>query len=270
MSDVNNAVQIAPLFHHLREPIFRSAIEILQISSGTCGLDAGCGSGLQTLLLADAVGVDGHVIGIDISSDLISYAEEMGEKSDFSERVSFQQGDIGELPLDNNSLDWAWSVDCVGYFPLDPVPLINELVRVVKQGGHIALLAWSSEKLLPGYPVLEARLNSTTAGIAPFARDRKANTHFMRALRWLHKAGLEDVAANTFVGDAYAPLPDDTRNALIELLQMRWSGVESELSGADWSEYKRLCQVGSPDFILDQSDYYAFFTYSMFHGKVSK
>ncbi len=31
---------------------------------------------------------------------------------------------------------------------------------------------------------------------------------------------------------------------------------------------QRLCQPGSADFILDSDDYYAFFTYSMFRGKV--
>jgi demethylmenaquinone methyltransferase/2-methoxy-6-polyprenyl-1,4-benzoquinol methylase len=56
---------------------------------------------------------------------------------------------------------------------------------------------------------------------------------------------------------------------------MRWPGVESELRQEDadskhpWAEYQRLCLPESPDFILDHPDYYAFFTYSMFHGKVA-
>jgi demethylmenaquinone methyltransferase/2-methoxy-6-polyprenyl-1,4-benzoquinol methylase len=55
---------------------------------------------------------------------------------------------------------------------------------------------------------------------------------------------------------------------------MRWPGVESELRemGADseklWAEYQRLCLPESPDFILDHPDYYAFFTYSTFRGRV--
>ncbi len=36
----------------------------------------------------------------------------------------------------------------------------------------------------------------------------------------------------------------------------------------DQAEYQRLCLPESPDFILDHPDYYALFTYSMFHGKV--
>ena len=153
---------------------------------------------------------------------------------------------------------------------------MQELKRVVKPGGSVAILAWSSEKLLPGYPRLEARLNATSAGIAPFATGRTPESHFLRALGWFRDAGLEEPTARTFVGDAYAPLTDDLRSALMALFQMRWPGVESELSQEDaegqhpWAEFRRLCLPESPDFILDHPDYYAFFTYSMFWGKVPK
>lgn len=40
----------------LIEPVVRSAIQALQIPPGSRGLDAGCGIGLQALLLAEAVG----------------------------------------------------------------------------------------------------------------------------------------------------------------------------------------------------------------------
>ena len=268
MSDTDYSAQIASALLPLREPIFRSAIETLQLPKASRGLDAGCGMGFQTLLLADTVGAGGHVMGLDISPDLLAYAEHMVEKSGFSERISFQQGDICQLPFDTNSLDWAWSVDCVGYLPLDPLPLIKELARVVKPGGNIAILAWSSEMLLPGYPMLEARLNSTAAGLAPFVRGKEPTLHFTRALGWLREVGLDFVGANTFVSDAYAPLTDKVRSALIELLKMRWHDVEAELSPADGSAFRRLCKAGSSDFVLDQPDYYAFFTYSMFSGKV--
>jgi demethylmenaquinone methyltransferase/2-methoxy-6-polyprenyl-1,4-benzoquinol methylase len=76
--------------------------------------------------------------------------------------------------------------------------------------------------------------------------------------------------ARTFAGDAHAPLIDDQRSALAALIQMRWPGVVAELTPEDWAEYQRLCLPESPDFILDHPDYYAFFAYSMFHGKVAE
>jgi len=79
---------------------------------------------------------------------------------------------------------------------------------------------------------------------------------------------MEAVTARTFAGDVCAPLSGEIRDALIALLGMRWADVGAELSEGDWAEYRRLCVPESPDFILDLPDYYAFFTYSMFRGKV--
>ena len=53
----------------LREPVLRSAIRALQLPSGSRGLDAGCGIGVHTLWLAEAVAPDGHVIGLDLSPE---------------------------------------------------------------------------------------------------------------------------------------------------------------------------------------------------------
>jgi demethylmenaquinone methyltransferase/2-methoxy-6-polyprenyl-1,4-benzoquinol methylase len=82
--------------------------------------------------------------------------------------------------------------------------------------------------------------------------------------------GLQGIRAQTFVGDAHAPLSDRVREALVALFDMRWPNVEGELTGAALSAYRRLCLPESADFILDHPDYYCFFTYSMFHGKVDR
>lgn len=79
---------------------------------------------------------------------------------------------------------------------------------------------------------------------------------------------MEAVTAWTFAGDVCAPLSDEIRSALTALIEMRWVDVEAELSEGDWTEYQRLCLAESPDFILDLPDYYAFYTYSMFRGRV--
>jgi demethylmenaquinone methyltransferase/2-methoxy-6-polyprenyl-1,4-benzoquinol methylase len=252
----------------LREAILRSAIQTLQLPLGSRGLDAGCGIGLQAMLLAEAIGPAGHVTGLDLSPEFLVHAEKIVRKSGFSEQISFQEGDIDRLPFNDDTFDWAWSVDCVGYTPLEPLPLVKELARVVKPGGSVAILAWSSEKLLPGYPQLEARLNATSSGIAPFAKGKRPELHFLRALGWFRNACLEEPMVQTFVSDVYAPLTDNFRNALIALFQMRWIGVEPDLTQEDWAEYRRLCLPESPNFILNHPDYYAFFTYSMFRGNV--
>jgi demethylmenaquinone methyltransferase/2-methoxy-6-polyprenyl-1,4-benzoquinol methylase len=162
----------------------------------------------------------------------------------------------------------VWSANCAGYAPGEPLPLLKELARVVKPGGSVIILAWSSQQLLPGYPVLKAHLNATSSGIAPFAEGAAPELHFPRMMGWFRRAGMEEVTARTFAGDVCAPLSDEIRSALAALIEMRWVDVEAELSEEDWVECQRLCMPESPDFILNLTDYYAFYTYSMFRGRV--
>lgn len=268
MNDIESYVQIAQIFSPLRDAMVRSAIQTLDLSPGTHGLDAGCGIGLQAIQLAKAVGPGGHVTGLDLSADLLLHAASIVRETGLSERLSFKEGDVHDLPFADDSFDWVWSMDCVGYMPAEPLPLIQELARVVRPGGKVAILAWSSEKLLPGYPLLEARLGATAPGIAPFKRGLEPDSHFLRALSWFKAAGLQRPQAHTFVSDVYAPLADDQRRALEALFQMRWSGAQEALAAEDRLAFQRLCWPESPEFLPNQPDYYAFFTYSMFSGLV--
>jgi demethylmenaquinone methyltransferase/2-methoxy-6-polyprenyl-1,4-benzoquinol methylase len=261
---MNSYTKKLDLSFALREQTMREAIRAVQFSPGSQGLDVGCGIGNITSILAKSVAPAGHVTGIDISSEMVAHATEAAERAGLSEQLSYRQGDMKDLPFDDNTFDWTWSVDCVGYAPVEPLPIIKELMRVVKPGGRITFMAWSSQQLLPGYPDLEARLNATSMGIAPFAKGNSSEKHFIRALGWFQQLGLESPKAHTFVGTAHAPLSDDVREALRSLIEMRWPGVQSEISQEDWDEFQRLCQPDSPDFILNLPDYYAFFTYSMF------
>ena len=70
--------------------------------------------------------------------------------------------------------------------------MLKEMRRVLKPGGILAVAAWSSEKLLPGYPRLEARLGATAPGIAPFHAGRDPALHFQHGLGWFRKLGLEN------------------------------------------------------------------------------
>lgn len=267
--DNESYIQSLLASNSLRESTINAMVRALQLPEGSRGLDAGCGIGLQCLLLAEEVGLSGHVTGIDISAEMLDYGNTIVKEAGLSERISFQEGDVANLPFDNNSFDWVWSVDCVGYGPWEPLPLLKEMARVAKPGGIVAIAAWSSEKLLPGYPLLEARLEATSAGIAPFIQGKKPELHFLRALSWFRALGLKELKAKVFADSVQAPLNDEVRHGLVDLFDMRWPNVSTELSSDDSVEFQRLCTPDSPDFILNLPDYYAFFTYTMFWGKTT-
>lgn len=268
MTDANVYIQRLLEGNPLREPVLRSAIQTLQLPLRSHGLDVGCGIGLPALLLAEGVGSEGHITGVDITPELLAFGENLVEKAGFSERITFREGDVRRLPFAEDTFDWVWSVDCIGYPTGELIPLLEELVRVVRPGGSVIVLAWSSQQVLPGYPLLEARLNATCSGYLPFLKGKSPELHFVRALRWFREVGLEKVQAQTFVGEVQSPLTLSERAALISLFEMLWGQPQPEVAPEDWKEFQRLCEPSSSDFILDQPGYYAFFTYSLFRGEV--
>ncbi|MCK4577526.1 MAG: methyltransferase domain-containing protein, partial [Candidatus Marinimicrobia bacterium] len=93
----------------LRAPVMRSAIRALQLPSGSRGLDVGCGIGGPALLLAEAVAPEGQVTGLDLSPELLDHAKRAAEESGLSAQVSFREGDMNQIPFDDDTFDWAWS-----------------------------------------------------------------------------------------------------------------------------------------------------------------
>ena len=164
--------------HLLRGPALATAIAFLDLPPGSRGLDAGCGIGLHTTLLAQAVQPGGHVVGLDVSPALLAWS------STQPAAVSLAGGAIQQLPFRDNAFDWLWSVDTVypGAVVAEPSGVLAEFRRVVKPGGRIALLFWSAQKLLPGYPQLEAALDAAFATTVPYWRPSHPNCTFSARL----------------------------------------------------------------------------------------
>lgn len=270
-------LSIGAVMHKLTEPAVRSAIRALELPSGSRGLDAGCGIGNHTLWLAEEVSPNGHVTGVDISDECLARAEETSNRSELREQVSFRRGDIFNLPFEDDTFDWVWSADVLYLWHMmskapseRSLPVMQELKRVVRPGGTIAFAFWASAKLLPGYPLLEARLCATEAAnwVGPYGITPEL--HSTRALGWFQEAGLKEPKVRSFLAEVQAPFTDDMRDALIGTFQMYWEKTKPELSEEDWKEYLRLCSPESSDFILNTPDYYAFVVYSLFQGRVDK
>lgn len=270
-SDISSYEKSLLLSQVLREPIVKSIIESMQPTVSGSGLDIGCGTGLNTVMLAEAMGPAGRVIGLDNEERFLTKARLLlKDKSVIKNRVAFTQGDAKRLPFADNSFDWAYSMDCVGAISVDPLILLKEISRVVKPGGKLCMAIWSSQMLLPGYPLLEARLNATSAGIAPFAAGMNPERHIMRAPGWFSQAGFTDIHARTLLRDICPPLSDEITAALTDLFIMRWGSCKKEVATEIWHDYQRLCNSDSNNFILNNPDYYAFFTYSLFWGRVGE
>jgi SAM-dependent methyltransferase len=267
-------LSLAAPMHRLTEPAIRFAISALRLASGSRGLDASCGNGDHCLWLVEAVLPKGQVIGLDICRQGLSRARRSSARA-LKEGLEFIQGDFNALPIKDHILDWAWCADSLwpgpkslGFLGLDPLPILRELMRVVRPGGLIAVLFWSSQKMLPGHPFLEARLNATQAACYPFQEGWMPKAHILSAPGWLREAGLEEIRSSTFVADVKAPFDDAALEGLAACFQMLWGKAVQQIADRDQEDYQRLCLLKSPDFIAARPDYYAFITYSLFSGRV--
>ena len=266
MSDIASYLRSLKLSQSLREDLLHRVIASLNLNNTSRILDVGCGIGLPALLLADALGPEIRITGLDIEPAFIEYARTLTEEAGQSDTISYKEGSADNLPFEDDSFDFIWSIDCIGYGPFDTPKILAEFQRVLVPGGSIALLFWSSQKVLPGYPALEARMSATSKGILPFANDRPPHTHPLRLLGQLQSAGFKETTAHTFAGDAKAPLTPEIREALLDLFGMLWFGIEPEISDDDQKMLAQLTDPESSHFILDLPDYYGFFTYSIFTG----
>src|SRR6266576_861495 len=80
---------------HEREQMIRD----LDIEQGIFVVDAGCGPGLWTPLLAEAIGPAGRILGVDISAKALITAEERAAEAYYRQQVQYKLANLEQLPL---------------------------------------------------------------------------------------------------------------------------------------------------------------------------
>ena len=123
-----------PQFRALRSMFARKLASIHP--TGTLA-DIGCGPGRLAFLIAQRhPGL--HVIGVDAAEEMVRTAGSNASSRGFSNRVEFRLGDVGSLPMPDDSLDFAVSTFSLHHWS-DPVKGLTEIHRVLKPGGQLLL-----------------------------------------------------------------------------------------------------------------------------------
>jgi len=112
-------------------------ITLASLIPGQTVLDLGSGAGLDCFFAAKKVGETGHVIGIDMTPEMIERATESAKRLNIS-NVDFRQGYIEDLPVDSNTVDVIIS-NCVINLSPDKSKVFAETFRVLKAGGKLAV-----------------------------------------------------------------------------------------------------------------------------------
>jgi len=258
-------------------PLDQQIVAWLQLAPGSRLLDAGCGGGGMTRLLAEAVGPNGEVVGLDANPQLLAWGQAHIKDTDLAGRIKFQEGDVLNLPFEDGRFDLVWCSRVVHGLS-DQLAGVRELARVVRPGGRLILREGGLPlQFLPfdvglGDPGLDGRLGFVHAQW--FANWRSSLPDGVAyPYGWSHmlrEAGLNSVAPRSFLHEFASPLEAYQTDYLKAWLSHDLNDPVSKqlLAIRDASTLEQLLNPASPHYVFDRDDLYGILVETIYAGSV--
>jgi len=167
-----------------------SPVFLAEPKAGETIVDLGSGAGLECFIASRLVGRTGRVIGVDMTSEMLTFSEAsravVAEKLGY-DNVEFRRGYLEALPVEDGQADAVIS-NCVINLSPEKLRVFAEIRRALRPGGRAVISDLVSETALPP----EIRFNPRLRGecIAGAMTERKL-------VQTLEKLGFEHVEVLT-------------------------------------------------------------------------
>jgi len=209
------------------QPFGQEALQTAAAQPGERVLDIGCGCGSTTLALAQAVGAQGRVLGVDISQPMLGAARSLA-RAHAGLPLDFIEADAATAALPG-AQDLLYSRFGLMFFD-QPAAALHHLRGALRPGGRCAFVCWRAPRDNPWAmaPVIAARqaLGITPPPADPLAPGPFAFADEQRLRGLLAEAGFERIDMQRF--DAPVRLGSSAGEAARYSLQV---GPVSRLAG---------------------------------------
>jgi ubiquinone/menaquinone biosynthesis C-methylase UbiE len=177
----------------------RAVLERAAAKPGEQVLDIGCGCGDSSLVLSEQVGANGTVLGIDLSTPMLTRARERAQNRT---NLTFLQGDASTMAFPRK-FDLLFSRFGVMFFE-DPTAAFKHLHAAAQSGGRLCFVCWRpfAENPWAALPVQAVR--SVVPEVEPFNQDAPGPYAFAdsaKVERILTSAGFNNVVIDRFDAD---------------------------------------------------------------------
>jgi len=135
-------VELGELLDRQIEGVGLRGIEALAPRAGEQILDIGPGGGRTSLLIAERVGPQGRVVGVDISRPMLEIARRRA-KAAGAANVAFVESDAQTYPFPPADFYGAFSRFGVMFFA-DPTAAFANILKALKPGGRLVFVCWRS------------------------------------------------------------------------------------------------------------------------------
>lgn len=256
LSDSPNRSYAAKLerFGSFAEPELRRIFADLELPSSGRALDLGCGTGHATALLAEQLGKEVDIVGVDLSLAHLRAARR-------HHTIHLVQCDAEQLCFREAAFDFVWSCNTINHLA-DSVAGLQSLRRSLRDDGRMAL---AQSGLLPEMIFAwDAPLDDAVrTACHRYYRERYelavADIAGIRAiLGMMRSADFKKVGIRTYALERTQPLSavdrDYFQNVIFEGTwgERIWPYLES----AEIDKLRRYCSPDSPDYCLDRRDFH--------------